>query len=1147
MKPTEQQQAATAARGKVIVSASAGAGKTAVMIRRLADVLCEGASLDEVLAVTFTKKAAAQMKEKLRAELITRLNQASDKKIKEHLRSQLSKINTADISTIHSFCAKLVRTYFYALDGVDSSFEIVADGAELSKLKESALDNLFDKLYGGGKSGEEPDEDFIFVLERLMKKRSDKSVRAVLLEAYDNLRIYADYKGVEKRCEKLFTEEGFAAVCGELSRQLGQRCAEFKRAVEEFRDSFTCASGKEKYVAVLNEMVENLAVASESDIFERPARLAKTAKPRVREENAVPDGKFSLFTEGVKKRYKALYKDISLREEELEAFMESGRLAKAFCRVILKFDAEYAAVKREESKLDYGDLEHFAYRLACAEDCADADVREQITNKYCFVFVDEFQDVNPIQNDLISAVACGDCFTVGDAKQAIYGFRGSRSRFFTEQTERLRGEGASMILPHNFRSSPAVIALVNELFTKIMKKPVCDFDYSAGHEMLSGLPAEGFNAGVAQLIDFEEPQDEASEEVEGVYSVARQQVISRGLCAESVAVVNLVKELLTTDLYDAERGVTRPVQQGDICILTRKKQKKNVSDIERALLAEGYSVDGASETNVCDVAEIRQFLDVLSYLDNGEQDVPLCSALLSPLGGLDENDLCAVRLFGGFGKGAPPFRRCTEKYASQKSDALAQKLENFFATVERLKRLARGIGAAKLIDVLLREGETAAQLAGKNDKLAALRRLQKEAYSPLGELSLHAFLQKLAAADYKVFMPVAPSSDSIKIMTMHSSKGLEFPIVIISDISVGFKGDERSEMPYDDYFGFAPKCYNPQNHTYRGTLLRKLCKERAAAEDLKNEINLFYVACTRARYGLYILNGGEKPFDALNVANAGCYADLFDPNDVKNAVKRRIRSDELQKNDRFVDGKNVLSGLDKDEKLYERICEIFFEKEQSANDLPVKSSATKILKLGGEESEDYVMFSEEDDGCRGGVESGVAYHRYLQLCDFAVKSAEAIAKEIEDFAESGLITQEQKALLNVERLAKILAMPVFSSFEGKKVFREREFLCKLPADDFIALQEGKFSVCPREREESGVIVQGALDLLAVTYLEGKAVRADIIDYKFSAHSGEYLMQRYAPQLALYKKAVCIIYGLPSEAVSTSLVNIRRCEVFNPQI
>lgn len=1131
MSVTPEQLRAIKSRGEVLVSASAGAGKTTVMIKRLADILEEGASLDNVLAVTFTKKAAAQMKEKLRKELIDRLN-CDDEARRDNIRLQLSKINSADISTIHSFCARLVRTYFYILN-VDASFEVLADGAEQSALRARAMDDLFDELY------KSHDADLYTLLDKLRKKRSDNALKELLYSAYDEVRQRPRWEELlDNACRNTFTAEGFERVSRAYGKTLADKCAVLISAIDDFVKDFHPVVNAAGYLKVLGEMRETLAdVASDGNPYAMPSKLCTAVKPRVKPEVAEADAYFSDFVDGVKKKYKSFIKDVESEEVERERFTGSGVVANAFCTVLLKFAAAYMGVKREEGKLDYGDLEHFALALLSGEE-SDLDVREGIREKYKYVFVDEYQDVNPIQDEIISAVAGGDIFCVGDLKQAIYGFRGSRSRFFREKSAQVDKRGEYIVLPDNFRSGEGVIDFVNTLFSSVMRPPVCEFDYSEGHAMRGGARYSG-NRGKAEIILFDGGESE-KRQAAGVYSVTAEKAAAKPHTAEGLAVLSLVEEALKQEYYDADTGEFKKVQAGDICVLTRKRANKSAVGIIRAL-NEKYPVAGAAEVNICDRPEIKRLLDILSFLDNGEQDVPLVTSLLSPLGGLSESELATVRIFAD---GTQPksdkrlrFTECCRLYAEKNADALAEKLHAFYARADRLRTLSGSIGAAMVIDEIMRiPGFSSA--FDTEQKVIALRRLQREAAAPSGELYLGAFLAKIKAGGNKVTASSARSSDCVKVMTMHASKGLEFPVVIVADIAVGFGGDERGEMPFDDDFGFAPRCYS-SGRSYRTTVLRRLYKSRKEREELSNEINLFYVACTRAKYALHVLTSKAETYDKIKCAFAENYADLFDIS----AFTPRILPVERNLCGNSGEVKRVLDTTRADVNLAEQLREIsaFTYPFELGVELPVKGSASQLLRLLDSENAGEKMFDDEfENGGDTGIDAGLAYHRFLELCNFEIKDCAGIKSQIERFVNAGLMTEIQSGLLSAERLENILKMSAFEGLDNGSVYREREFVCRLPSADYLAVKGGGVSVNVCGDDGNGVIVQGAIDLLHIVRENGKILSAHIIDYKYTSHGDEYLKRKYMPQLALYKSVVCKIYGLDESAVSGTIVNIHAC-------
>lgn len=1130
MSATPEQLKAIKARGEVLVSASAGAGKTTVMIKRLADVLEEGASLDDVLAVTFTKKAAAQMKEKLRKELIERLG--GDEAKRENIRLQLSKINSADISTIHSFCARLVRTYFYVLN-VDASFEVLADGAEQSALRARAMDDMFEELY------KSHDEDLYILLDKLRKKRNVQALKEMLYSAYDEARQRPRWERIlNGACRDTFTEEGFKRVSAEYCATLAGKFSVLVAAIDGFLKDFKPAVNAAGYRKVLSEMRATLVDAADNgNPYTLPSKLCAAVKPRVKPEVAEEDARFSAFTDGVKKKYKSLVKDAESEETERDRFFKSGVIAKAFCNVLFKFAEVYDGVKREEGKLDYGDLEHFALSLLSGKDC-DIDVRESIRAKYKYVFVDEYQDVNPIQDEIISSVAGDDIFCVGDLKQAIYGFRGSRSRFFREKSVQVGGRGEYIVLPDNFRSGECVIDFVNKLFSSVMRPPVCGFDYAEGHAMRGGARYAG-NRGKAEICLYSGGET-AKRGAVGVYSVTCERCAARRNTAEGLAVLALVEEALKSEYFDADSGRFKKVQAGDVCVLTRKRANKSAVGIVKAL-SEKYPVAGAAEVNICDRPEIKRLLDILSYLDNCEQDVPLVTSLLSPLGGLNESELAAVRIFAdrknnGDGKRLR-YTECCRLYAEKNADGIAEKLRSFYARADRLRTLSGSIGAARLIDEIMRVPGFSSAF-DTEQKVIALRRLQRESAAPSGELYLGAFLAKIKAGGNKITASQALSSDCVKVMTMHASKGLEFPVVIIADIAAGFGGDERSDMPFDDDFGFAPRYYS-DDRSYRTTVLRRLYKARKEGEELSNEINLFYVACTRAKYALHVLTGRAETYDKIKAGFAENYAELFDVN----AFAPRILSIEFNPKESSAGVKRVLDASRADENLAEQLRGIseFSYPFELGVELPVKSSASQLLTvLSGETGGDLLFGEDLEGGADTGIDAGIAYHRFLELCNFDIKERAGIQSQLERFVNTGLMSETQRAYLSAERLENILKMPVFDNVGSRSVYREREFVCRLPSAEYLAVKGGGTGSGACGDDGNCVIVQGAIDMLSVRRENGKSVSAHIVDYKYTSHGDGYLKARYLPQLALYKSVVCKIYELDESAVSGTLVNIYAC-------
>jgi ATP-dependent helicase/nuclease subunit A len=700
---------------------------------------------------------------------------------------------------------------------------------------------------------------------------------------------------------------------------------------------------------------------------------------------------------------------------------------------------------------------------------------------------------------------------VGDVKQAIYSFRGSKSHFFSEKfTSFASGEGSALRLSNNFRSSCGVLDFVNGLFSRIMTGDGCGIDYIHDGVMIAGGGYEpDYGKSEIHVFGKDENEDSPIDDVYSVQSDGREVSHTR----EGLAVLEIVERELKSKHYDLKKGEFVDTQPGDICILTRKKSSASVVGIVRTLTDAGYSVSGAQESNICSRPEVKEMLDILSYIDNPKQDIAMTTTMLSPIGGFSCDELAKIRIAFGNVKGdRPSFAYCCEVYAERMRDEISQKLADFYDKSEKLRSLADIMPCADLIDIILESsGLEGVYSSGGGEKLKSILRLSAEA----GEDRLTAFLNKLKESGYSISSPSTASSDSIKIMTMHASKGLEFPVVILSDICATFKGRDYEELPVDDVYLFAPKYFDSDNMVVSSTILRELIELKEDRDELNCELNLFYVACTRAMCNLHIMAKEVKPFSPITAGKARSYSQLFDISKYPYEVMT-LRED-------FSGSKRAERILVQPDKEIKELIESKFMKgyfaEESVN-LPVKSSASALLKLNAEDEfyRPTPLFAEEGDT---GTEKGIAYHRFLELCDFTKRDKADIKSEIESFLSEGKMDFSQADLLDVDSLVRIVNMPIFERVAGCKLLREQEFLCRLPANKIFDTSA-----------EDGVLVQGAIDLLALSEDE-----AYIIDYKYSKRDDEELIKKYSRQLQLYADATKVITG--RKIVHTAIVNIFR--------
>ncbi len=1188
---TYEQEAAIKCKGDVIVSASAGSGKTTVMIERLVNAVMEGTSLDNILAVTFTKKAAAQIKEKLRKKIIEKMAGTEDETVKKRLKEQLVAIPSADISTIHSFCARLVRTYFYVV-GVDGSFDILAtDDSEYKELRDRAFENLFERLY------DEENPDFMLLLKFYRKKRRDDALKTIITEEYSAVRSVAHYREKMDRALSHFTDEGFEQLCGDLQAIYRERYEAIEKSLMDFRDGFSCPDPKKRqvYMQICGEMYTTLEWAKQADVFAGlPDSLYVTPKPRDTKTTdpavKAAGDYFKTMRDIFNKKYQAVRsKDTLDRWTERERFLQSGEIAAAFTHILEMYDDEFAAIKKEENKLDYNDLEHYALELL-----SDPAVRKDVGEKYKLVFVDEYQDVNPVQEDILSSIG-GQVFLVGDVKQAIYGFRGSKSRFFNEKFAEFSvpDSGRSALpLTFNFRSADNILTSVNRLFEASMTETVCGSVYDEESMMKPGGLYPANTGNVALYYTGKDKKSEVQEKIYSVYDDAREARVSR----EGQAVLRLVKKHLKEMRYDISTQTYVPIQPGDICILARKNNQTD--GIVQVLESEGLPVSGAQAANICDSPEVKQMLDILSLVDNSAQDIPLITALLSPLGGLTETELAEIRTKYAEGHEEKPasFRVCCNYYKSIMAPAAAkakakanaqanvqanaagakdaessrrekcvplttaEKLAVFDVKLQKLRDAAGILNAGAVIDKILFEtGLEAEYSAGGGDQIRNILRLAQEG----PDLTLSAFLRKIKQGGYSIPAPACAPSDSIKVMSMHASKGLEFPVVIIADICKMFTGLDMSDIYFDEDYGFAPRAYDEHAKTYSNTVLRRLVKARSGREDIKNEMNLFYVACTRAMWQLDIMFSKElKPYNEASAYSATTYAALFDfassgieMQGVEAAEEEGPRKT-IEEQAQELDPANDIPD-------YFEIPYLHAE----STDLPIKSSASAIMKRYGDaeqnasdlfrledraEAEDYATEDSRvpygtqsaygagsakntDGSAANGSAEGVkkassrdvgdAYHMFLNLCNFKYRSAEDIEQELITFRSGGAMPEEWLDLLSADKLAEILQMPVFDGLDTAETYCEQQFLCRLPA--YKVMDTGA---------TDNILIQGAFDLLV--HKDGKW---QIVDYKHSWKDPDRLRRTYLRQMCIYRSALSAITGVPEEDIPVTLVNIQRHE------
>ncbi len=1084
MNFTDEQNNAIGASGRVIVSASAGSGKTAVMIERLVQLILGGVDVKNVLAVTFTIKAAAQMKEKLRAALLKRLPSASMDE-RARIKEQLSYLPVADISTIHSFCARIVRANFFLAD-VEPGFKITpADSDEGSEIRARALMETFEEAY------EQKDENLFSLLAVYFHKKKDDKLREMVLKLYLKYRELPNfYEALENTGKADEFDEACAYVYEDAlvqAKELFHRAEELLQILPE-GDKLSESCGE--IIPLLESVLKCDGLFALAAL--PPAALKNMPKRNLYAEQEALYGEVALTRNAVKELY-AYLRSFSSREEEYERYLDAQSRARALASLVLKFDKKYRELKWERSALDYGDLEECAVKVL-----SDEQAQKAIRERYQYVFVDEYQDVNVTQEKIISLVGGKEVFLVGDRKQAIYGFRGSKSEYFTKKTEQLE---TSLVLSENFRSASAILDAVNRVFSGAMTEGSCGFAYKKDSVMRGGSRF-GEHKGKVQFLRYAKKKN-AEERGLPVYSVLTEGK-KRVANEQSLQIAKLIESLIGAPWFDAdaEDGKReKRLSYGDIAILVRK-ESEDLKNLISHLSAMNIPVKTPDKVDICTYWEIRLLIDWLSYLDNAEQDIPLVTAMLSSLGGFCEEELAKIRLAN---QKIHFFRDACREYAKME-DELALKLRNFFLRVEEFRAFNHILPAREVLVKLLAEG-LEGEIAAKRDGSARLRRVNR--FLAEAEGSVNRFLARIRSADFTLNLPENGGENAVQVVTMHSSKGLEYPVVILPSLDNPFHRD-RDDYRFTEKFLISTKSYDIPKKTVRDNVLRHASAIYQAREDVKGELNLLYVAMTRARNELYMLF--ERKENEKCSFYPKSFAELID----QKALADYFTEEEFAARD--IDAREWMEYPVFDEKFsaqFHRVFQAEYSYAESVH-VPVKSSASELMASRPR------AFVPEEKTVLGGfsTQQGTAYHAFLERVEFGKTAIE----ELERMRAEGALTPEQIALLNVEHLQNILDTPPLNGLKGKRIWREQRFLVLLQWDEL-----NESSACDE------VVFQGAIDLLVA---DGDG--AMIVDYKFSSHGDERIRADYAQQIALYKKAVARAWKIDENKVRASILNIAAC-------
>lgn len=1111
LKP-EQAEAINYEGGNLLVSASAGSGKTFVMIQRIIRLIVEGkAHADEILAATFTEAAAGDMKEKLKRALSEEIENG-----KSALAAELTRVSTADICTLHAFCGKLIRTYFFAA-GVSPDFK-VADESEAAAYKLESLEETFKSFYT------EKDEKVLALIDRYRYRRKDDTLYNIVMRAYDFCESESDPDRLLLAFKDNYTASGAEKFLNEYDYRLKSAVKIVFGDLSALKYDCSCAgfSAGEK---LCDEFLE-IAKSVESGGTAAARGAAESGAFPVMTRSKAPEGK-----EYLKERLKAAKTRLkSLCDYSANVVADMGMLsglkegAETLYRVIKRFSENYAKLKRDNNLLDFSDLERFALIAL-----KDESVKESVRKKYKYVFVDEYQDVNAVQEEIISKVSDGNLFMVGDVKQSIYGFRGCRSEIFENKEKTVKEQGGEAIeLNYNFRSADKVIDFINKIFDFCYVPLYTGLDYKGKARLKSGGIYPENAEGRAELHHLVKGKRERAERpAPHVYNILDEAFYEEE--KEAANVSNLLAKIIYDEqeqvIYDLKTKKFRKVELKDIAVLTRAGDSAFVKGIVEGLNGHGIRVVSSVSQNACDFPEIKTLINVLKLLDCFYQDVPLVNTLLSPVGGFSEEELLDVALSFKDSDMHGGFCDAFNYYLENATTPLKNKLLQFKNKFEQYRTLADFKGAKGILDKIISDSGYENYLLCADDSDDEMDRLYKflaEAESGGKTRTVGEFLRKIETSPQAFECAGGGDENAVKVMTIHSSKGLEFPVVIVCGLEKPFsRRDEINPVIFNRDKGLFAYAFDDENRTVLPTFYREAVKAAARETQIKEEMRLFYVALTRAAYSLHVVfeksaDERKEEFSKLFTESA-CFLD-FVPQSLF-AVRHEPLSFGLisarQKRRQVLVAKVDEAAKEKMAKDF-----AFCYPYQQATVLPLKNSVSLAIRRENEEFYPvYSLFAEENATDK---EKGIIAHKILENYDF---NGEFDA-QISAMRKRGVLTDEEFTKVDTIRLKKVIESGVFDSVKGKTLFREQPFIVNIAANRVFNTDS---------TEE--VLLQGVIDMLAVDGNE-----AEIIDYKYSVLSAESLKQKYSAQLDLY--AYAVERALNLKVITKTLVNVFTGETVN---
>ena len=1198
----EQLQAIMEKGSNILVAAAAGSGKTAVLVERIINkIIKEKVDIDRLLVVTFTNAAAAEMRERVLEAIYQKLDENPED---ENLQRQITLLNKASICTIDSFCLDVVRNNFYELDNISPNFRI-ADTTEIELLKQEVLDDIFEEKY------EAQDEDFAELINTYTSYRDDTPLKDLILKIYTYIQSNPfpnDWLNEKiemfhlQDLEKDFSQTPWGKI---LLKEVEEEVIDDIHTLQEQHQILQKNPDLEKFAKTLYDDIEKMEILRKNldswdKAYEVYANFTFATWPRQKVDSEAKD-QAKQIRDDVKKKFSNTLNKIFIypSNEANQDIVDMYPTLVKLKELIFQFGDVFSKRKRDKNMVDFNDIEHLALEILLEHkegNIEPTEVAKKYQEKFLEIAIDEYQDSNMVQEYILTAISNKhNIFMVGDVKQSIYKFRQAMpelflSKYKTYQTKEQREEGNDLKIQlfKNFRSRENVLDFTNLIFQDIMSENLGDIDYDKEEYLNLGASYEENGQHLETeitVIDLKEQEDLVEEEeAQETDEIEENEERLEDIQVEARFVANKIKELVDSkfQVFDRKKNGFRDIQYKDIVILLRST-KVNAPIFEEEILNLGMPVFSESSQEYLDSVEIQTIMSLLKIIDNPIQDIPLVTVLRSHIGNFTDDELVEIRLSDKYDN----FYTAMQKARINVSSELKEKIDTFLENLETWRKEKEYLALDEFIWKLYSDTHyytyvglmPNGDLRQANLKMLFERAKQYETASFKGLYNFINFIEKLhvGSNDLGAAKLIGENDDVIRIMSIHKSKGLEFPVVFLSATGKQFNLlDLNQNILLHQELGIGVKYIDYERQVQYDTLTKEAIRNRILTETLSEEMRILYVALTRAKEKLYItglkkdyekemekmqnqVNRYRKIDDKINYILVKKYKKYLDWILLVYAYEKEntntlltlnvINKQELLKNvaklkEEIVDVKAVLENTDTPKETAQKLDKIleYTYTHQLATTIPTMLSVTKIKELQNErQSESYkynmefakeqtkqeVSNSDEDNSYTKNLFDKPKFMRNdKQETLTGAQKGTLVHLCLQRLDEKKTYDLEQikdliKNLVNREIITQVEAQNInpykIVEFTKSNIWKELQTAKKVYKERpfFINIPAKEIYQEPLEEE---VLVQGIIDLYYIN-AEGKII---LVDYKtdyVEKGKEEELIEKYHTQLELYQKAL----------------------------